>query len=200
MQHPFPCDSLGPSAAVRVRRITRALGLLVLLLLSLTPRLLHAQDTDGPLSEAEIEQLREAAYQPVDRVAVFIKLLDTRATAIQTLVSKPRRPGREEDLHELLQQFASVLDELNDNLDDYGAKHRDLRKQLPRLVQATDRWATALRSPAEVDLYKIARSLALEGTKDAHDEAARLIDEQKTWFAAHPPPKEPVAPRLEDRR
>lgn len=180
--------------------VTLVLKLLLLLGVLLLPSFARAQDANGPLSDAEIEQLREAAYQPVDRIAVFIKLLDARATSIQSLVAKPRRPGREEDLHELLQQFASIMDELNDNLDDYGAKHRDLRKQLPKLLQATDRWSTALRSPADAEVYKVARSLALEGTKDAHAEAARLVEEQKTWFATHPPSKEPVAPTLEDRR
>ena len=179
----------------------RPLARLSFLLLLLFPCVLRAQNADSAMSEAEIDELREAAYTPVDRIAVFIKLLDTRATAIQTLVAKPRRPGREEDLHDLFQQFASICDELNDNLDDYGPRHRDLRKQLPKLVQATDRWATALRSPAESDVYKVARTLALEGVDDARTEAAKLVDEQKAWFAAHPPAKElPAAPTLDDRR
>lgn len=152
------------------------------------------------MSDAEIEELRESAYNPADRILVFIKLLDARATSIQTLIAKPRRPGREEDLHELLQQFASIADELNDNLDDYGSRHRDLRKQLPKLLTATDRWATALRSPADSEVYKVARSLALEGVDDAHMETKKLIDEQKAWFAAHPPEKETGPPTLEDRR
>ncbi len=161
---------------------------------------LRAQDADGAMSESEIDQLRDAAYVPADRIAVFIKLLDTRASNLQTLVSKPRRPGREEDINEIFQQFASILDELNDNLDDYGPRHRDLRKQLPKLVDATDRWATALRSPADNDLYKVSRSLALEGVQDVRDAAKKLIEEQKTWFAAHPPSKDSSAPTLEDRR
>ena len=152
------------------------------------------------MSESEIDQLRDAAYVPADRIAVFVKLLDTRASNMQALVAKPRRPGREEDLHEIFQQFASIVDELNDNLDDYGPRHRDLRKQLPKLLEATDRWATALRSPADSDVYKVSRSLALEGVQDVRDETKKLIEEQKAWFAAHPPSKETSAPTLEDRR
>ncbi len=159
-----------------------------------------AQSPEGTMSESEIDQLRDAAYVPADRIAVFIKLLDTRAANLQALVAKPRRPGREEDVHEILQQFASIIDELNDNLDDYGPRHRDLRKQLPKLLEATDRWATALRTPADSEVYKVSRSLALEGVQDARDETRKLIEEQKTWFAAHPPSKEPETPTLEDRR
>ena len=152
------------------------------------------------MSESEIDQLRDAAYVPADRIVVFIKLLDTRASNLQTLVAKPRRPGREEDIHEIFQQFASILDELNDNLDDYGPRHRDLRKQLPKLLDATDRWATALRSPADSGVYKVSRSLALEGVQDVRDETKKLIAEQKVWFAAHPPTSETATPTLEDRR
>lgn len=152
------------------------------------------------MSEAEIDQLRDVAYVPADRIAVFIKLLDTRAASLQSLVAKPRRPGREEDLHELLQQFVAIIDELNDNLDDYGPRHRDIRKQLPKLLEATDRWSTALRSPADSDVYKVARSLALEGVQDARDETKKLTEEQKAWFAAHPPAKETTPPTLDDRR
>ena len=152
------------------------------------------------MSESEIDQLRDAAYVPADRIVVFIKMLDLRAANLQTLVTKPRRPGREEDLHEIFQQFASIIDELNDNLDDYGPRHRDLRKQLPKLLEATDRWSTALRSPADNDVYKVSRALALEGVQDTREETQKLIEEQKTWFAAHPPAKDTATPTLEDRR
>ena len=177
----------------------RRLALLLLLCSSLSLRS-PAQSPEGTMSEGEIDQLRDAAYIPADRIAVFIKLLDLRASNLQALVAKPRRPGREEDLHEILQQFASIIDELNDNLDDYGPRHRALRKQLPKLLEATDRWATAIRTPADSDVYKISRALALEGVQDARDETKKLIEEQKVWFAAHPPSKETDPPTLEDRR
>ena len=174
---------------------------LLLATLLLLPICLRAQARDSVLSDAEIEQLRESAYEPAERIAIFIKLLDARAANLQTLVAKPRRPGREDDLHDQIEQFATIVEELNDNLDDFGPRHRDLRKQLPKLLQATDRWNTALRSAADDDRYKAARNIALEGVRDVRSETARLIDEQKAWFAAHPPTKEqPQTPTLEDRR
>ena len=183
-----------------VQRSIRAVLVLLLLYGSLEGVRSLAQSADNAMSESEIDQLRDAAYVPADRIVVFIKLLDTRAANLQSLVAKPRRPGREEDVHEILQQFASIVDELNDNLDDYGPRHRDLRKQLPKLLEATDRWSTALRSPADSEVYKVSRALALEGVQDARDETKKLIEEQKTWFAAHPPAKETDTPTLEDRR
>src|SRR5277367_669530 len=152
---------------------------------------LHAQQRDdNAMSEGEIEQLRESAYFPSDRVLVFIKLLDTRNKAIQDLFAHPRKPGREQDTHDLLEQFTAIADELNDNLDDYGPHHRDIRKALPKLLDATERWSSNLKTPPDNETYNVSRKLALEAVRDLREEATRLIEEQKTWFAAHPPAKE----------
>jgi len=152
---------------------------------------LCAQANDSALSEREIEQLRESAYIPNDRIILFIKLLDTRDKAIQELYAHPRKPGREQDTHDLMAQFTSIADELSDNLDDYGPHHRDIRKSLPKLLDATERWSSNLKQPPENSSYDLARKLALEAIRDIREEASKLIDDQKAWFAAHPPPKEP---------
>ncbi len=165
--------------------LRRQLSLLCLAALLAAPSL-PAQQRDSALSDGEVEQLREAAYVPNDRIAVFIKFLDSRSKSIQDMVAKPRRPGREDDLHDLFEQFNSIADELNDNLDDYGPRHRDIRKQLPKLVDAADRWSTALRTAPDNEAYNLARKLALESIRDVREEATRLVDEQKTYFAAHP--------------
>jgi hypothetical protein len=162
---------------------------LAFVLLALTLPL-HAQRGEGSLSEGEIEQLREAAYFPNDRVLLFIKLLDERNKKIQDLFAHPRKPGREQDTHDLLEQFTNIADELNDNLDDYGPHHRDIRKALPKLLDATERWSSNIKQPPENAAYDLSRKLALEAIRDIREEATRLIEDQKTWFAAHPPAKE----------
>jgi hypothetical protein len=151
---------------------------------------LHAQANESALSEGEIEQLRNAAYFPTDRVLVFVKLLDTRNKAIQDLFAHPRKPGREQDTHDLLEQFTAIADELNDNLDDYGPHHKDIRKALPKLLDATERWSSNLKQPPENPAYDLSRKLALEAIRDIREEATRLVEDQQAWFLAHPPPKE----------
>ncbi|QHN05492.1 hypothetical protein FTO74_12445 [Granulicella sp. WH15] len=150
----------------------------------------HAQERESSLSDKEVEKLRDAAYFPSERVLVFVSFLDERADAIQKLSNGPRKPGREEDLHDLYTQFSDILDELEDNLDDYGPHHRDLRKALPKLLKAAERWATTLRTPPENDAYTVPRRLALEALHDVREDASRLIEEQKSWFAQHPPSKD----------
>jgi hypothetical protein len=161
----------------------------LLLLLSLALPV-HAQRDESALSEGEIEQLRDSAYVANDRILVFIKLLDTRNKAIQDLFAHPRKPGREQDTHDLLEQFTSIADELNDNLDDFGPHHRDIRKALPKLLDATERWASNIKQPPDDPAYTLSRKLALEAIHDIRDEATQLVEDQKAWFAAHPPPKD----------
>jgi len=89
-----------------------------------------------------------------------------------------------------MEQFTSIADDFDDNLDDYSQHHRDVRKVLPRVVAAAERWGTALRTPPENEAYSVSRKLALESLADIRDSAIKLIDEQKAWFLAHPPPKD----------
>lgn len=173
-----------------MNRRLRARLVLSLLFLAAPAPILRAQNNEATLSDAEVEQLRDSAYVANDRVMVFIKLIDTRIKALEDMYAKPRRPGREQDTHDLFEQFTSLADELSDNLDDYGPRHRDIRKALPKLVSATEHWATAIKSPPDNEMYNVSRKIALESLQDLRDQANQMIEEQKTWFAAHPPKKE----------
>jgi len=164
--------------------------LLALLLLLLTSSL-HAQiRNSSSLSDGEVDQVREARYVPDDCILLFIKFLDLRVQEIHDLYAHPRRPGREQDTHDLLEQFTAIADELADNLDDYGPRHADLRKSLPKVVDATERWATAIKSPPEDDAYSLSRKIALDSLHDLHDSTVQLNTDQKAWFKAHPPVKQ----------
>lgn len=151
---------------------------------------LAAQTRTGALSDKEIEEVREARYVPADAILLFVKFLDDRVERIQEMYAKPRRPGREEDTHDLMEQFTSIADELDDNLEDYGPRHADLRRALPKLIAATDRWATTIKTPPEAEQYSVSRRIALESIKDLKDEATEMNTEQQAWFKAHPPGKQ----------
>jgi hypothetical protein len=160
------------------------------LALFLLARPLYPQGRDSALSEGEVEQLREVADVPSDRVLLFVKLIDTRIKNIQDLYAKSRRPGREQDTHDLLEQITLIADELDDNLDDYGPRHSDIRKALPKLIEATDRWTAAIKAPPENATYDVSRRLTLESIQDIREAAQKLVEEQKDWFLAHPPANE----------
>jgi hypothetical protein len=166
----------------------RALTLTLALLALAAP--LRAQPPDSDLTQAEIEQVREARYYPADCVLLYVNFLDLRTQELHDLYAHPRRPGREQDTHDLILQFTSIADQLSDNLDDYGPRHADLRKALPKILDAADRWSSALKSVPDDEAYAIARKLALESIRDLREGATELAAEQATWFKAHPPPKD----------
>jgi hypothetical protein len=145
-----------------------------------------AQDTDGALSQAEVEQLRDAAAIPMDRIKAFESILNTREKEIADLVAKPRRPGYADDMHDALDQFGQILDEFNDNLDEFSKNHRDVRKELPKLLKESDRWATVLRSPPEDDGYSIVKKIALDNLRDTRELATEMQTELAAYFKAHP--------------
>ena len=170
-----------------LRTLVLRLSLIPCLLVFFAPATrVVAQDDDSTMSQKEIESLRDAAYIPNDRVMTFVRILDTREREIEDLLSKPRRPGFDQDMHDLIEQFSSIADEFNDNLDDYQGKHRDIRKSLPKLVSAIERWTTTLRAPAEDQAYNVVRKMALDSLKDMRDTATTMQTEQAEYFKAHP--------------
>ena len=117
----------------------KTIALAALCLATLLAPSLHAQIRDSALSQKEIEEVREARLDPVDCVLLYVKFLDLRVQEVQDLYAKPRRPGREQDTHDLLEQFTSIADELSDNLDDYGPvsyTHLDVYKRQVLLTWA----------------------------------------------------------------
>ena len=188
-QHCHPERSAAESKDLRLVSASGLRSAVFLALLTVTPPL-RAQLHPSALSDAEIEQIREARYVPSDCILLFVKFLDLRTKEIDDLYAKPRRPGREQDTHDLIEQFTSIADELDDNLDDYGPRHADLRKALPKLLDATERWATAIKSPPEDEAYSVSRKIALESIRDLRESTTELTSEQAAWFKAHPPGKQ----------
>jgi len=145
-----------------------------------------AQAPEGAMSDAEVETLREVAPIPLDRIAAYVTILNDREKRIETLMAKPHRVGFGEDMHDAIEQFGAIADELNDNLDEYSANRRDVRKALPKLIAATDRWSTALRATGDDDKYKVVRKIALDTVKDMHDLAVQMQADLGKYFKEHP--------------
>jgi len=168
--------------------LRRAAILTAALTLAAAP--LRAQIQPSALSDAEVEQVRDARYVPANCILLFVKFLDLRTQEVHDLYARPRRPGRETDTRELMEQFTSIADELSDNLDDYGPRHADLRRALPKILDSVDRWSTELKSPSEDETYSVARKIALESIRDLRESSTELTAEQTAWFKDHPPSKE----------
>jgi len=138
------------------------------------------------MSDAEEESLRQTAVAPMDRIVAYEKMLDDREHTIDTLVNKPHRPAFASDMHDAIEQIGAIADELNDNLDEYKRKMRDVRKVLPKLIAATERWATSLRAAGSDERYDVVRKIALSALTDTHDLAVEMQDAQVKYAKEHP--------------
>jgi hypothetical protein len=144
---------------------------------------LFAQSRKDPLSEQQIEEVREAGDQPLLRIKLFVGYVDARATAIQAIDKEAHPQNREARIHTLMDQFTRLCDDLQDNLDAFSQDHEDLRKSLKELVDKSAVWTTILNEPKPSPVYDFVQKTALDSSQTAHDAAVKLLAEQETYFA-----------------
>ncbi len=138
-----------------------------------------------PLTEAQIEQIREAGIYPVDRVNLYTKFLDEHADVLKGLANRAKSTARGRRLDEELQDFTALMDEFGSNLDVYSDRHADIRKSLKPLPAAIERWQGILRDLASEPAFDLARKEAIESATDLADQATRLLREQTDYFNLH---------------
>src|SRR3954470_5578800 len=165
---------------MRLSRSSVALG--VLLLLSATVFAGGGRRRD-PMTEAEADQVREVSDKPEKRFHLYITFAKARLTAIDQLRADPKlAQGRGEQIHDLLEDFQSMVDETEANLDDYREKKAELIKPLTELVQAEDDWKLKLRglkesTAPEVKEYEFVLQNAIETVNDSSDSARKELED-----------------------
>jgi len=153
----------------------------LLLLLSL-PAFAAGRKRD-PMTEAEADQVREAAERPEKRFHLFISFAKARLAAIDQLRADPKMAqGRGQQIHDLLEDFQSLVDETEANLDDYREKKADLIKPLTELVEAESDWKLRLRTLKEANAieakeYEFILQNAIETVNDSSDSARKELED-----------------------
>ncbi|HZZ39067.1 MAG TPA: hypothetical protein VFE06_08045 [Acidobacteriaceae bacterium] len=165
-----------------VRRI--ACFLIVLLAAGSAVRL-HAQDNQDPLSDDEVQAIRDDASHPNDRVKLYMKFIDDRLTAIRQLAGDPDVAHRKAQIRDKLEEFTHLCDELQDNLDTYDSAHADIRKALKELVASTAKWPADLKAAGTDPSYDFSLKTAQEAAQSATEEAKQLSTEQDEYFQTH---------------
>jgi hypothetical protein len=152
----------------------------------LSVALLPAQERKRePLTEAQIERIRELGTDPGERIKFYAKILDERADTIKGLSNRAKSAARGRRLDDELQDFTALMDELGSNLDAYSERKADLRKSLKLLNEAAPRWVGILRALAGEPGFDLARKEAIESGEELADQAARLLTEQTEYFNLH---------------
>jgi len=147
---------------------------------------LHAQHPRREtLSSAEIDQIREAAVYPAERIKLYTKFLDQRAAKVKDLAGRPRSEQRSQKLDDALQDLTALMDELDGNLDVYSDRKSDIIKALRPLSEAVPRWISIVRALPGESGFDLSRKEALESGDELADQATRLLQEQQDYFATH---------------
>jgi hypothetical protein len=148
---------------------------------------LAAQQRD-PLTDKETDDLREVAQEPLKRLKLLIKYAGERLDTVEHLQNEPKVGDRGSRMHDALEDFRQIVDELDDNIDDYAKKNSDLRKPLSEVVSAeTDfqgRLETIKKTGEDTKhleffkLYSYALQDATESVSLSLEDARKTLDEQ----------------------
>jgi len=179
--YPFPF-SLCRTLAFRT---CTACAALLLLLSPFCSIALHAQSDKDPLSDNEIDQIRELRDQPVQRIKLYLKFIEERIASIKEIGPTPRAADRKAELRDKLEEFTRLSDELQDNLDTFDEAHADIRKALKDLVPASAKWQDIIKMAAPDPAYDFSQETALDSAQSTVDEAREMLQSQQKYFAEH---------------
>ncbi len=143
-----------------------------------------------PLTDAEVDQMRETADYPDKRLELMIGFGRARLKSIADLRAATKvPPDRPEKIHDLLQDFVTLLDEIDDNIDMYDAHKTDMRRGLKLLIEADSEWQLQLRQlqeqspPEELQKYSFMLTNAKDNVKDSAQGARETLEEQNKLAA-----------------
>jgi hypothetical protein len=170
----------------------RSIAYLAASLLISAPLLPQAHDRD-PLTEKEVDQLRETAMEPEKRLKLMVDFTRARMSSVDQLRSDPKAQDRGKKIHDLLEDVSDLVDEIDDNVENYNERNADLRKPLKDVVQMDSEIQSKVRAlraymddpknTAEADQYKFAVEDVTESVNQSADSTRKLLDEQNVKFA-----------------
>lgn len=154
------------------------------------PRSVDAQSRKDPLTPAEVEEVRESTDYPVNRVKLYMRFITERSSVVQELGKQQLVEHRGEKLHEAIEAYVSLVDELQNNLDEYLGYETngqrpvpDLRKVLPLLQTTVPTWRDTVATLAPNSEYDFPKETAIEATDTLSDQVKEMIDSQNKYFA-----------------
>jgi hypothetical protein len=146
-----------------------------------------AEKRRDPLNQIEINQLRDAALEPLDRLKLYVEFARARLVALDKVRSDPKVTDRGQETHDGLQDFLDVFDELNDNVDTFADRKEDLRKALKVVIEGDSEFQSKLRAlkdaagttPNETKAYDFLLTNAIETVDSSIEDHRQLLESQE---------------------
>jgi hypothetical protein len=148
-----------------------------------------AQRRHDPLNTEEINLLRDAMVEPDQRLKLYVKFARDRMNKLEQMRAVPKTTDRAHQTHDMLADFLSVYDELNDNVDMYVGRKDDIRKPLKLVIEADIEFQSKLRAlkdaantdAAESKQYEFLLSNAIETVDSSADDHRSTITEVEQY-------------------
>ena len=162
-----------------------ALGLLFLL----APPLCTQKKND-PLNPLEIDQLRDAMLDPDARLKLYVKFTRDRMAKLEEMRANPKTTERGLQTHDMLQDFLTLYDELNDNIDMYVGRRNDIRRPLKLVIEADTDFQSKLRAlkdaaatnPTEAKQFEFVLTDALDDVDSSADDHRKTLTEVEEYM------------------
>lgn len=150
------------------------------------------QRSRDPLNQQEVDQLRDTAQEPEKRLKLYVKFTAARLLAIDQLRADPKMaPDRGQRIHDLLQDVNTLVNEVEDNVDQYDRGKQDLRKSLKPVIEAATDWQLRLRSlkaasgqdaqaAKESRDYYFVLDTAIDSVNELADDARQTLADQNS--------------------
>ena len=122
-----------------------------------------AQRKRDPLNTEEVDQLREAAQEPVQRLNLWVKFVRARMASLEQARADNKPAGeRGKLMHDLLEDLGAMVDEMDDNVANYHKQRADIRKPLALIIQMDDECLARLKALKEEEGGRAAARSAAE--------------------------------------
>ena len=140
-----------------------------------------------PLTQPEIDQIRDASWEPRQRLTLYLQFARARLVKMEEARSDPKTKDRARQTHDLLDDFQLLYDELNDNIDTYVDRKDDIRKPLKLIIEADTEFQAKLRAlkdaadvaREEANAYDFVLTNILETVDSSSEDHRKLLVEQE---------------------
>ena len=146
-----------------------------------------AQRHHDPLTQPEIDQIRDASWEPRDRLKLYVDFARARLVALEQMRTDPKTKDRPQQTHDKLDDFLLLYDELNDNIDTYVDRKDDIRKPLKLVIDADNEFQAKLRAlkdtadvpSEEFHAYEFVLTNVLDTVDTAAEDHKKLLEDQE---------------------